>query len=95
MPTQRGVSPQSILGLLQSNGWRQFVPNVGATIDNARQVQLPAGVAVEADITVEGHDGNLVFVPEQSKLVEVIFISAGSEKAKADFPHMLHSLRVA
>jgi hypothetical protein len=94
MPTQTAVSPQAVLRLLQTDGWRQLVPNVDVTVDNARQVQLPAGSAVEADITAEGHSGSLVFVPEQSKFVEVIFISAGSEKARADFPHMLDSLRV-
>ena len=94
IPTPTPVSPQALLNSFQTNGLGQYMPSLPMSFENARQVQLPAGAAVEADVSAGGHSGNLVFVPEQTKIVEVVFMSAGSEKAKADFPHMLDSLRV-
>jgi len=94
LPTPSTVTIDSIEGTFRSSAWQQFVPNIDAAIDNVRQVQLPVGAAVEADVTAEGHAGNLVFVPEAGKVVEVVFISAGSDKAKSDFPRMIDSLRV-
>ena len=93
-PTPTPVTPDVILTRLETTSWQQYLPNIDASIDNPRQVQLQTGPAVEADLTAEGHGGEIVFVPAQSKMVEVIFVSAGSEKAKTDFPHMLDSIRV-
>jgi hypothetical protein len=63
--------------------------------DTAREVRLPAGPAVEVDINAQGHAGTLVYLPHSGAIVEVVFMSGGSMKARSDFPHMLDSLRVA
>lgn len=61
---------------------------------SAREARLPAGSAVEVDITADGHAGTLVYLPQPGAIVEVVFFSAGSIKARSDFPRMLDSLRV-
>jgi membrane protease YdiL (CAAX protease family) len=76
-------------GLLSVDGF-----NVGVDGSSAREVRLPAGSAVEVDITAQGHAGTLVYLPQPSAVVEVVFMSAGSMKARTDFPGMLQSLRV-
>jgi membrane protease YdiL (CAAX protease family) len=64
-----------------------------ADTQSARETQLPAGPAVTVDITADGHAGTVVYVPRPTEMVEVIFLSGGSMKAKSDFPRMLDSLR--
>ena len=66
-----------------------------ADTGSAREVQLPAGAAVEVDVVAKGHRGTLVYLPRPSSVVEVVFLSGGSMKARTDFPTMLDSLRVS
>lgn len=68
--------------------------NLDVDASTAREVRLPAGPAVEVDMTAEGHAGTLVYLPRPNAMVEVVFLSAGSMKARTDFPKMLDSLRV-
>ena len=89
------VTVSSIEAALNRGALSTFLPSYGTSLANVREVQLPLGTAVEADVTVEGHSGNFVFIPRQTETVMVMFLSAGSEKAKADFPRMLDSLRLA
>lgn len=91
----RSVTVSSIETALNSGAMSTYLPNYGTSLTDVREVRLPVGTAVEADVTVDGHSGNFVFVPRPTETVMVMFLSAGSEKAKADFPHMLDSLRVA
>ena len=76
-------------GLLSANGF-----DVDVHVNTAREVQLPAGDAVEVDLDAKGHAGTLVYLPRPGAIVEVVFMSAGSMKARSDFPRMLDSLRV-
>jgi len=60
-----------------------------------RDVDLPAGRAVELDVTMAGHSGHVLFFPRAGQSAEVIFLSGGSLRAEHDFTSMLASLRVA
>ena len=95
LPTTSTPTPDTMLsriqaGLLSVNGF-----DLEVHAETAREVQLPVGQAVEVDIQAKGHAGTLVYVPRPGAIVEVVFMSAGSMKARSDFPHMLDSLRVA
>jgi membrane protease YdiL (CAAX protease family) len=70
------------------------VPGLTIDITSLRDVRLPAGPAVEVDITAEGHPGTIVFLPRDGQSVELVFLSGGSVKAQADFPHILDSVSV-
>ncbi len=56
-----------------------------------REIALPAGVGVQVGLSMEGHGGQMIFVPHGGYIYEVIFIDAGSDKAKSDFVTMLSS----
>jgi hypothetical protein len=77
-------------GLLSVDG-----VDLGVDASSAREVKLPAGPAVEVDITAQGHAGTLVYLPRPGAIVEVVFMSGGSLKARSDFPGMVESLRVS
>lgn len=91
------ATPSTAMMLSRIQAGLLSVDGVDLAVDRstAREVRLPAGPAVEVDVTVEGHVGTLVYLPHPGAMVEVVFMSAGSMKARADFPAMLASLRVA
>jgi membrane protease YdiL (CAAX protease family) len=89
-PTTETMLSRIQAGLLSVNGI-----DLDVQADTAREVRLPAGPAVEVDINAQGHAGTLVYLPHSGAIVEVVFMSGGSMKARSDFPHMLDSLRVA
>jgi membrane protease YdiL (CAAX protease family) len=70
------------------------IPGISFDAGTLQETTLPAGVAVEMGVTYEGHGGTFAMLAVSSELVEVVFMDAGSTRAKADFPHMLKSLRV-
>jgi hypothetical protein len=76
-------------GLLSTNNF-----DVVVHAETAHEVQLPAGPAVEVDLNAQGHAGTMVLLSRPGDVVEVVFMSAGSMKARTDFPRMLDSLRV-
>ena len=94
IPVSHPLSTSAIESAVRSGAMSTYLPATGTSLSNIREVQLPAGTGIEADFVIQGHSGNFVFVPRSTEMVAVMFISAGSEKAKADFPHMLDSLRV-
>jgi hypothetical protein len=67
---------------------------LGGPVTNVREITLPVGTAVEADIDIRGRHGDAVLLPEDGGGLEVIFLSAGSVKATEDFAHMLDSMRL-
>jgi hypothetical protein len=64
-------------------------------VSNVREIEVPAGVAVEVDITLNGHHGNAVLLPADGQVYELVFLNAGSVKAIEDFSRMLDTLRLA
>lgn len=70
------------------------IPGMSFSPSTLRETTIPAGVAVEMDVTYEDHGGTFAMLAAQGELVEVVLMNGGSTKAQADFPHMLESLRV-
>jgi hypothetical protein len=71
--------------------------DLNATVhqSSVRQLALPIGVAAEADVTTaDGRAGDVVLIPANGRLYGVLFMNAGSQRAKADFTTILGSLRV-
>ncbi|MFL6239176.1 MAG: CPBP family intramembrane glutamic endopeptidase [Actinomycetes bacterium] len=64
-------------------------------VSRIRQVDLPAGHAIEIPVEVSGYKLETVAVQAHGKLLVLIFHSSGSAKAEHDFQQMLQSLRVA
>jgi membrane protease YdiL (CAAX protease family) len=84
-----------LLQRLQASSTSSFLPGVDSAMTNPREVTLPIGTAVEADMVIQGHHGELVMVPTKTEVLVIGFGSGGSAKATADFQSMLQSLRVA
>jgi membrane protease YdiL (CAAX protease family) len=70
------------------------VPGLVVDAGSVRVVRLPAGPAVEVDLTADGHRGTVVFLAAPGATVEIVFMSGGSMKATTDFARMLDSARV-
>ena len=94
LPAASTPTPDTMISRLQSGLLTANGLDVDVQTNTAREVDLPAGAAVEVDIIAHGHAGTLVYLPRPNAIVEVVFMSAGSLKARSDFPHMLDSLRV-
>jgi membrane protease YdiL (CAAX protease family) len=88
-------SADFLLQRLQASSTSSFLPGVDSAMTNPREIRLPIGTAVEADMVIQGHHGELVLIPTQTEVLVVGFGSGGSTKATADFQSMLQSLRVA
>lgn len=72
-------------------------PGFGTSVrpDTLREVKVSAGTLVEVDATIANQPGTIAFLPGQGRTYELVFESAGSPKAAADFAHMLRDLRVS
>lgn len=68
--------------------------NTDVVVDRStvREITLPVGVADEVDVSYDGYDGDLVFVPGSTRTFGLLFMGGGSEKAKADFTSILDSI---
>jgi membrane protease YdiL (CAAX protease family) len=62
--------------------------------ETAREVDLPAGKAVRVRILADGHDGDLVVLPDGDTTYVVVLVSGGSARVRADFDRMLKSVSV-
>jgi membrane protease YdiL (CAAX protease family) len=87
----RIVDPAAVAGDLRAN---RLPFDATTTIDQktVREITLPIGTADEVDITFEGRAGEMVIFPAADRTYGVIFMNAGSEKAKSDFTTILSSL---
>ena len=94
-PTPVAPDPQEVVARLTDGSLAGVFPGLGIDAGSTREVRLPAGDAVEVDITARGHRGTMVFLPGDGRSYEVMFLSGGSVKAQTDFNRMLRSLRVA
>jgi hypothetical protein len=72
-----------------------FTGDVVIAPSSIRELSLPAGRAVEADVVIEGHTGSLVLLSSTDRPFGLLLLDAGSTKARADFTAMLGSLRVS
>jgi len=93
-PVGERLDPDATASRLQT----ETVPfQTGMTLDRSsvREVSLPAGRAVEADVTLEGRSGSMVLFPAADRPIAIVFLDAGSTKATADFAKILDSLRVS
>jgi hypothetical protein len=57
-----------------------------------REVSLPIGPADEADVTLDERPGELVLFSTDDRTYGMFFMSAGSDKATADFTKILDSV---
>lgn len=91
-PPGETFDPSGEAARLQSAG--SFFPSeVSLDATTVREISLPIGQAVEADISIEGRSGTVVVFGSEQRTLAVMFLNAGSEKARADFAKMLHSIR--
>lgn len=90
----RTPSIQVITDRLRSGLMDVGFPGLQLHSERIRNVHLLVGDAVEVDLTAEGHDGTMVFVPRPTGALEILFMSGGSPKAQQDFERMLPTLRV-
>ena len=72
-----------------------FGPGLVIDAGSVSEIPTPAGNAVEVGITVEGRQGTLAWLAGDEQSYGFVFLSAGSDKAKADFSRMLASLHVS
>jgi membrane protease YdiL (CAAX protease family) len=94
VPTVDVPSTDTVIRRLRSGVLAQTFPGLVVDAGSTRKVELPAGPAVEVDVTAEGHRGTIVFLPLAGESLDVVFVGAGSMKAQSDFPKILDSLRV-
>ncbi|MDQ1697519.1 MAG: hypothetical protein QOJ03_2872 [Frankiaceae bacterium] len=94
VPTVDAPSVDTVMRRLRSGVLDQTFPGLAVDSSSTRQVDLPAGSAVEVDVTAGGHRGTIVFLPLRGESLDIVFVGAGSMKAQADFPRILESMRV-
>jgi membrane protease YdiL (CAAX protease family) len=91
-----GVAPSAdtLLGRFNSGALASF-GGFDTTMGSPHKEQLPAGPAVVADVTYQGHRGEVVLIPAAGEVVVVGFGSGGSAKAERDFAQMLQTLQIS
>jgi membrane protease YdiL (CAAX protease family) len=94
IPAVGPVDPSAIEERMRS-GDLPPIPGLVLDPDSVREVPSPAGQVVEVSLTVEGRQGTLGFLAAQGQDYELVFLSAGSAKAEADFSQMVASLRAS
>jgi membrane protease YdiL (CAAX protease family) len=93
-PAVTAVSPDAIAARLRS-GALPLSAGLGLDTSSVSEVPTPAGEVVEIQMTLQGRQGTLGLLAADGQSYELIFLSAGSEKAIADFPRMLASLHLS
>jgi hypothetical protein len=92
-PVGEQFDPDATASRLQSEAL-PFQSQLSLNRATVREESLPIGRAVEADVSVDGRSGSVVLFPAADRPFAVVFLDAGSERAMADFPKILDSLRV-
>jgi membrane protease YdiL (CAAX protease family) len=67
--------------------------DISVEASTIRDVALPIGSAVEADVLADGHAGTVVLIPRAGTSYELLLLSAGSDRATHDFESILDSAR--
>lgn len=88
-----GFDAERLAEVIRSGALDGRIPGVQLDDATAHTLLLPAGPAVEVDVTSEGHRGEYVGVLAPDDIYDVVFISAGSVRAEHDFARMLTSVR--
>jgi len=91
LPPNIGFDLQRIAETLNANQL-PLPDKVSIVGGSAHVVSLPAGQGVEVSAVDHGHVGELVYLPKGGQLFTVVIGTAGSHRAKHDYPHMLQSL---
>jgi hypothetical protein len=92
--TPTAPSLDAIESRLGDGSLSMFDPSISVENNSIRTVDIGNGQAAAVDLKVKGHSGTLVFAPHAGMTYELVFASAGSAKAKADFDKMLSSLQI-
>jgi uncharacterized protein len=92
-PAVGGVDVSEVASRLRS-GTLSLPPGVGLDRTSVREVEAAAGRVVEVGMTVDGRTGELAVLSADGQLYELMFLSAGSDKAETDFAAMVSSLRL-
>ncbi|HEV3354242.1 MAG TPA: type II CAAX endopeptidase family protein [Acidimicrobiales bacterium] len=77
-----------------NNGSLPVPPDTSITPNSARVVTYPIGQAVEFSAVTSGHATEVLLMPSGGQLWEIDVFTAGSARAKRDYPGMLKSLRL-
>ncbi|MBV8297100.1 MAG: CPBP family intramembrane metalloprotease [Acidimicrobiia bacterium] len=93
LPPNVGVDLQRIASAV-NDGTLPAPPQTTITAGSARVVTYPAGQAVEFSAVTAGRASEVVLLPSGGRLWEVDVFTAGSTRAKGDYPGMLRSLRL-
>ena len=87
-------APQALIGYGQA-----YVPRMGKLLPygrlvggSAHVVAYPAGRGVEVSAVDHGHAAELLYVPKGGQLFTLVIATAGSHRAKKEYPGMLQSL---
>ncbi len=90
----RQLSPDEVATRLRS-GTLALPPGLELDSSSVTETSSPAGEVVEDGLTVEGRQGEVAFLQAGGQGYELVFLSAGSNRAQRDFQAMLGSLQVA
>lgn len=93
-PELAGISPEVIADRVRS-GDLSLTPDLALQTASPRVVATPVGDVVEVGFSVDGRQGTLALLTTAQQSDELVFLSAGSDRASAGFDQMLASLRVA
>jgi len=93
LPPNIGLDLQDIANGVNGSA---FPSPQGSTItpNSARVVTYPAGQAVEFSAVSDGHADEVLLLPSGGQLWEIDVLTAGSRRAKGDYPGMLQSLQL-
>jgi hypothetical protein len=93
LPPNIGVDLQSIANAV-NGGAMPAPPKTTITSGSARLVTYPAGQAVQFSAVTDGHATQIVLLTSGGEAWEIDVFTAGSTRAKHDYPGMLQSLHV-
>lgn len=93
-PAVHNVDPDAVANRLRSG---DLPLAAGLTVDtnSVSEVGTLAGDVVEVGFTVDGRQGTVALLAGEGQSYELLFLSAGSEKAQADFSRMVASMQVS
>jgi membrane protease YdiL (CAAX protease family) len=95
IPTLSAPSAATAEARLRSGRMDLHDPTLSLDTATVRLISLPAGEAVEADISQDGNAGTIVYLPHDGESLAVVFMSGGSPRAQAQFPRILRSIHVS
>jgi membrane protease YdiL (CAAX protease family) len=92
-PAETQSDTSAVVARLRS-GKLPFGPGITLDVNTISELPSPAGEVVEAGIAVDDRQGTLALLAADGQSYGLVFLSAGSDKAQADFDKMIGSLQV-